>query len=59
MTPEERRQYAREYRECGAGKLNDRAYRLRHSDQYRKYMRELMRKKRMHSRDGSASQSDS
>ena len=30
MTREERKQYAKEYRECGAGRMVDKAYRMRH-----------------------------
>ena len=52
MTPEERRQYAREYRQCGKGAVIDALYRMRHLEEIRS--KDRARKKNR--RDGGAQQ---
>lgn len=51
MTKEERRQYDKEYRREGFGKINDARYRAAHREEFNRKARERMRAKRKHRRD--------
>lgn len=46
MTPEEKREYNKQYRADGYGRNADARYRLRNKDKLREYMRAYMKRRR-------------